>query len=71
MLDKVLDSDKSGPIFAHLMDIDMMLYSHGRQRTVQEYRTLLEGQNFLDIKFYPHKGEVPQLYDAILARKPE
>jgi acetylserotonin N-methyltransferase len=63
--EKLLHEDKAGPTSAHLQSLNMLVCTEGKERTLGEYRRLLENAGFRDVqgKFTgsPH--------DAVLAIK--
>jgi acetylserotonin O-methyltransferase len=64
--EKLLNEDKSGPRWALMQDLAMLLYTEGRERTTSEYKALLEQVGFVDVV-----GAVTATpLDAVLARKP-
>jgi acetylserotonin N-methyltransferase len=64
--EKLLREDKSGPISAQLQSLNMLMCTHGRERTLGEYRGLLEDAGFRKVQ-----GRwTGSTLDAVLARKP-
>ena len=61
----LLDDDKSGPVDSLLQSLNMLVCTEGRERTVAEYRDLLEAAGFTRVE--AHRTGAP--LDAILARK--
>ena len=63
--EKLLDSDKRGPITAHMQSLNMLVCTEGRERTRDDYQELLKRAGFahVDVK------ETGTPLDAILARK--
>ncbi len=66
LLEMVLDDDRSGPLLPSLMALNMLVATHGRERTFGEFAALLERAGFKDARH--HRLHGPR--DAILARKP-
>ncbi len=64
--EKLLDEDKSGPRWALMQDLAMLLYTEGRERTKSEYQALLEQVGFVDVQ----GATTATPLDAVLARKP-
>ncbi len=64
--EKLLTADRSGPTWASMQDLGMLLYTEGRERTFEEYRKLLEQAGFRNIE----QRTVAAPLDALLARKP-
>jgi acetylserotonin N-methyltransferase len=63
--EKLLDDDKTGPRWAAMQNLGMLLYTEGKERTLSEYRALLERVGFASVE-----GVVtPTPLDAILATK--
>jgi len=64
--EKLFDEDKRGPISAHLQSLNMLMCTQGKERTLGEYRRLLEDAGFQNVK-----GRITgSPLDAILATKP-
>jgi hypothetical protein len=65
---KVLNNDFSGPRFALMLDLTMLVAaeSGARERSEAEYRSLLEEAGFRDMEVI--RIEAPR--DLIVARKP-
>jgi acetylserotonin O-methyltransferase len=65
LLEKLLYEDKSGPVSAHLQSLNMLVCTEGKERTLGEYRRLLEGAGFVQVQ-----GSMTERpLDAILAIK--
>ncbi len=63
----LLSDDADGPVFPHLMSLNMLVATDGgKERTEEEYRRLLEGAGFVPERFERLGG----LRDLIVARKP-
>jgi acetylserotonin N-methyltransferase len=63
--EKLLLEDRSGPLGAHLQSLSMLLVTEGRERSLSEYKALLEEAGFVGIE-----GRYTGKYlDAVLARK--
>lgn len=63
--EKLLDEDKTGPRWAQMQNLGMLLYTEGKERTLSEYRTLLHHVGFTDVK----GATTSTPLDAILALK--
>jgi acetylserotonin N-methyltransferase len=64
--EKLLDPDRTGPISALLQSLNMLLVTEGKERTPDEYESLLRGAGFADFQF--RRTGAP--LDAMFARKP-
>jgi len=63
--EKLLHEDKAGPTSAHLQSLNMLVCTEGKERTLGEYRQLLENAGFRDVQ-----GEFTgSPLDAVLAIK--
>jgi acetylserotonin N-methyltransferase len=63
--EKLLAADKSGPTPAHMQSLNMLICTEGKERTLDEYSTLLREAGFSDIR-----GErTGTSVDAVLAMK--
>jgi acetylserotonin O-methyltransferase len=64
--EKLLNEEKTGPRWAQMQNLGMLLYTEGKERTLTEYKRLLTQVGFTDVK-----GSVtPTPLDAVLALKP-
>ncbi len=64
--EKLVSEDKTGPSSALLQSLNMLVCTEGRERTLSEYRQLLEEAGFDQVE-----GRVTGAYlDAVIARKP-
>ncbi len=63
--ERVLNDDRSGPAHVHMSSLNMLVATSGRERTFSEYRGLLLGVGFSDVRF----KRTGCLVDAILATK--
>jgi acetylserotonin N-methyltransferase len=64
--EKLLDENKSGPATALLQSLNMLVCTEGKERTLNEYRQLLEDAGFQKVE-----GRVTGAYlDAVFANKP-
>jgi acetylserotonin N-methyltransferase len=64
--EKLISEDRAGPRWAHMQNLGMLLYTEGKERTLSEYRRLLE-----QVGFSPVTGSTtPSPLDAVLAEKP-
>ena len=64
--EKLLNEDKTGPTSAQLQSLNMLVCTEGRERTLGEYRKLLEGAGFHNVEGRFTGAPL----DAIFARKP-
>jgi acetylserotonin N-methyltransferase len=64
--EKLLDEDKSGPHWALMQNLGMLLYTEGKERTLSEYKSLLNQIGFVDV----NGVTTPSPLDAVLAVKP-
>ncbi len=63
--EKLLAEDKTGPVPALMQSLNMLVCTEGRERTLSEYRTLLEAAGFRDVQ-----GRITGApLDAVLALK--
>jgi precorrin-6B methylase 2 len=65
--EKILDSDKTGPLSALLQSLNMLVCTQGRERTLDEYRQLLQTSGFGNVQAV----RTGTYLDAILAVKTE
>ena len=63
--ERLLDDDKTGPLACQLQSLNMLACTEGKERTADEYRALLLGAGFADVKI-KRTGSV---VDALLAVK--
>lgn len=64
--EKLVDEDGAGPASALLQSLNMLVCTEGRERTLNEYRQLLEEAGFERVE-----GKITGAYlDAVMARKP-
>jgi len=63
--EKLLAEDKTGPTPAHMQSLNMLVCTEGKERTVGEYRALLEAAGFADVQ--GRRTGAP--LDAVLALK--
>jgi acetylserotonin N-methyltransferase len=61
--EKLLAPDKSGPVSAHMQSLNMLICTEGKERTLEEYRTLLMASGFHSVEARPTGTPL----DAILA----
>lgn len=64
--EKLLWDDRSGPVWGQMQDLNMLTCTEGKERTLGEYRILLESAGFRQVE----GAETLAPVDAILARKP-
>jgi acetylserotonin N-methyltransferase len=63
--EKLLHEDKAGPTSAHLQSLNMLVCTEGKERTLGEYRRLLENAGFRNVQ-----GQITgSPLDAVLAIK--
>jgi acetylserotonin N-methyltransferase len=63
--EKLMDEDRSGPLHVHIQSLNMLVCTEGRERSLNEYRQLLQDAGFGSVE-----GVVTgQPLDAILAIK--
>lgn len=65
LAEKLLQEDKTGPVSAQLQSLNMLVCTEGRERTLGEFRALLESAGFTDIR--GHVTGAP--LDAVFAVK--
>lgn len=63
--EKLLNNDKTGPIHAQLQSVNMLVCTEGKERTLAEFRALLESAGFTEVR--GHITGAP--LDAIFALK--
>jgi acetylserotonin N-methyltransferase len=63
--EKLLYEGKSGPISAQLQSLNMLLCTEGKERTLSEYRGLLENAGFRNVQ----SRITGSTLDAVLASK--
>ncbi len=66
LAEKLLLEDRTGPISAQLQSLNMLVCTEGKERSLSEYRQLLEGAGFVDVR----GARTGCPLDAILARRP-
>jgi len=64
--EKMLTEEKDGPRWAQLQDINMLIVTEGRERSLSEYEALLTKAGFVDVVGYRTSAPL----DVILAIKP-
>jgi acetylserotonin N-methyltransferase len=65
LAEKLLKDDKSGPVSAQMQSLNMLVCTEGKERTLGEYRRLLEEAGFENVQGRVTGGPL----DAILAEK--
>ena len=65
LAEKLLQEDKAGPTSTHMQSLNMLICTEGKERTLGEYRQLLEKEGFSDVQ--GHVTGSP--FDAVLAIK--
>ena len=65
VLEALVDDDRSGPVYALMQDLNMLVCTDGRERTFAEYRALLEASGFTDLQSH----RTGSLLDAMLGIK--
>jgi len=63
--EKLLDDDKTGPRWAQMQSLNMLTCTEGKERTLDQYRQLLEAAGFRRVQ----GQRTPAPLDAILAEK--
>ncbi len=63
--EKLVDEDRRGPTWAHMQDVNMLLCTEGRERTLSEYEEMLRRVGFAEVRG-AHTGAPT---DAVLAIK--
>ncbi len=63
----LIDDDRSGPVYAIMQDLNMLVCTDGRERTASEYEELLTSAGFSAIR----ATRTGALIDGVLAIKPE
>jgi acetylserotonin O-methyltransferase len=66
LAEKLLNENKAGPVSAQLQSLNMLVCTEGKERTLGEYRRLLEDAGFRNIEGHITGG----VLDAVLAIKP-
>lgn len=66
LAEKLLNDEKTGPVSAQLQSLNMLVCTEGRERSLGEYRALLESAGFIDVQ--GHVTGAP--LDAVFAVKP-
>lgn len=64
--EKLISEDRTGPRWAHMQNLGMLLYTEGKERTLTEYRALLERVGFSSVTGSTTSSPL----DAVLALKP-
>jgi acetylserotonin N-methyltransferase len=64
--EKLISEDRGGPRWAHMQNLGMLLYTEGKERTLSEYKKILEHVGFGSVK----GATTPSPLDAVLAFKP-
>jgi acetylserotonin N-methyltransferase len=64
--EKLISEDRTGPRWAHMQNLGMLLYTEGKERTLAEYQAILERVGFSAVK----GSTTPSPLDAVLALKP-
>ena len=63
--ERLLNAEKTGPIRGQLQSLNMLVCTEGKERSVAEYRALLEEAGFTDVQ----ARETGSVVDAVLAVK--
>jgi acetylserotonin O-methyltransferase len=63
--EKLLEPDKSGPLWAQMQNLNMLACTEGKERTVSEYKAILEQVGFTTVL----GATTPSPLDAVLALK--
>jgi acetylserotonin O-methyltransferase len=61
----LVDEDRSGPVYALMQDLNMLVCTDGKERTFSEYRELLEAIGFAKVDY----RRTESVLDAVLATK--
>jgi len=64
--EKLIAEDRTGPRWAHMQNLGMLLYTEGKERSLTEYQALLEQVGFSEVR----GSTTPSPLDAVLAIKP-
>jgi acetylserotonin N-methyltransferase len=64
--EKLILDDRSGPRWAQMQDLNMLVCTEGRERTLGEYEALLRGVGFADVQGFRTSSPL----DAVLGIKP-
>lgn len=65
LAEKVLNEDRVGPVHVNAQDLNMLVCTEGQERSLSQYRALLEAAGFANVE-----GQITgQPVDAVLARK--
>ena len=67
--ERFLNDNKTGPRSTLLQSLNMLVQTHGKERTATEYKQLLEEQGFVDIQ--AKQPENPSGLLAMLSKKPQ
>ena len=62
----LLDDDHRGPVDAHAQSLNMLICTEGRERSLAEYRILLESSGFVGVE----GRRTGTVLDVVFARKP-
>ncbi len=65
LAEKLLQEDKTGPTSTHMQSLNMLICTEGKERTLGEYRQLLENAGFRNVQGHVTGGPL----DAVLALK--
>lgn len=65
LAEKLLNDDKSGPRWAQMQNLNMLVCTEGKERTLGEYEALLKGVGFSGVE----GRKTPSHLDAVLAVK--
>lgn len=65
IVEKLMAQDKTGPTPVLMQSLNMLLCTEGKERTLDEYRALLEAAGFRDVQGYVTGAP----FDAVLATK--
>ena len=63
--EKLIDDDRAGPDWAQMQDLNMLLVTEGKERTLGEYAELLRAAGFAEVD--GRRTDAP--VDAVLAVK--
>jgi acetylserotonin O-methyltransferase len=63
--EKMLDTNRGGPVWAQMQSLNMLVCTEGKERTLQEYEALLKQAGFAEVQ----GRTTPSPLDAVLAVK--
>src|SRR5262249_9037266 len=48
--EKLIDENRAGPMWAQMQNLGMLLYCEGKERTLTEYKSILGGVGFAEVR---------------------